>query len=252
MEKYKVNSPNDNNDFIKTRSYYKLLKIFYTLKKEKGEIVHVIGAPGTGKSTNIFHAIKEAHLNYYDVKLPLKSKNSSSKEVFNSVFHELKKDLKTNSNKEVYEKLSMFDIVLISDSFHDAHILNNDIVGFSQWTDKAGFGAFYFYIMCIIEYIKMRRYFKNINLVFQTAWRVHYKGKKMDIFTDFGILSKIIISILSLFFIIVQISYSQEETIQIVKSYFKDATPEEIKRCIHKFGTRPRFICNAFENYKKL
>jgi len=124
MDKYKVNSPRDNRVFMETDCYKKLFKALKNLKTEKGKIVHVIGAPGTGKSTNIFQALRETDLNIYDVKFSLESGNESSKEVFNKLFKDLANDLGLKSKENVYKRLSKFDAVLIADSFHDAHILN--------------------------------------------------------------------------------------------------------------------------------
>lgn len=247
MEKYKVSSARDDGSFVITDSYRKLYKILKSLKKSRGKIIHVVGAPGTGKSANIFHAIDEIGLKVYNVKFSLKSGNESSKEVFNKLFEDLQNDLGLKSKKDVYIKLSTYDAVLIADRFHDSHSFNPSEVGFSQWVDKAGFSAFYFYLLCIMEYLKNRKYFKNMNLMFQTAWKVHFNGKKYDTFTDFGFLSKIVLNILKLLFCVVEISYSKKETIEIVKMHVKDADTESIKRCIQKYGFKPRFICNALE-----
>ncbi|HML04821.1 MAG TPA: hypothetical protein VK426_03505 [Methanobacterium sp.] len=247
MDKYKVQSPDENKIFMITKCYRKLCKVFKKLKTEKGKIVHVIGAPGTGKSTNIFEAIHESDLNIYDVNFSLKTGNESSKEVFDKIFKDIGNDLKLNSKKEIYKKLSEFDAVLIADNFHDAHILNPKKVGFSQWTDKAGFNAFYFYILCIREYFENRKYFKKMNLIFQTAWRIYIRGKKRDVFVDFGFFSKIILKLLNIFFTVVEISYSKKETIEIIQMHINDVEVEKIEQCIQKYGCKPRFICHALE-----
>ncbi|MGZ7116768.1 MAG: hypothetical protein ACXVHS_04865 [Methanobacterium sp.] len=247
MDKYKVQSLKENKAFLVTYCYRKLCKILQNLKKEKSKIIHVIGAPGTGKSANILHAINELKLNTYNVKLRLKSGDERSKEVFNKIFLDLESDLALKSREEIYEKLSEFDAILIADSFHDAHLKNPEDVGFSQWTEKAGLRSLYFYLLCIDEYFKNKKYFKRMNLIFQTAWRVKIRGKKYDLFTDFGFLSKIIVKIIKLFFVVVEISYSKKETIKIVRIYFEDADDDEIKRYIQKYGCKPRFICHALE-----
>lgn len=247
MEKYKVSSIHDDKLFLITDCYKKLFKMFESLKKSKGKIVHVIGAPGTGKSANIFHALNNMDLNVYDVKFSLKSMNASSKQVFDVLFEDVCNDLNVKSKDELYKQLSKYDTVLIADSFHDLHNLDPNSIGFSKWTDKAGFRAFYFYLLCIIEYIKYRRYFKNINIVLQTAWRIYIRGKKYDIFSDFGLFSRILINTLGIFFEVVEIHYSEKETINIVKMHVEDADEDTIKHCIQKYGFRPRFICDALE-----
>lgn len=247
MEKYKVQSPEENKVFLVTDCYRKLCKILKTLKKEKGKIIHVVGAPGTGKSTNIFQALQETDLNVYNMQLNLKSVDQTSKEVFDNVYDDLSNDLCLKTRKEIYKKLSEFDAILIADSFHDSHVFNPKNVGFSQWTDKKGINSFYFYLLCINEYLKNKKYFKNMNLIFQTAWRIRFRGKKYDIFTDFGFFSKLIIYMLKRFFIVLEISYSRKETTKIVKMHIPDVNEENISRYIEKYGCKPRFICNALE-----
>ena len=247
MDRYKVNCAQDNKVFLITDCYKRLCKIFETLKTKKGNIVHIVGAPGTGKSTNIFQAIHETELNVYNVKFSLKSGDENSKEVFNRIFECLASDLGLSLRKDIYKKLSEFDAVLIADSFHDPHNLNPEKVGFSQWTDKAGLRSFYFYFLCIIEYFKNRNYFKKINLVLQTAWKIYIMGKKYDIFTDFGVFSKIILKVLKIFFVVEEISYTKKETIEIVRMHIEDADTENIKQHIQKYSCKPRFICNALE-----
>ncbi len=248
MDKYKVNSYPDNGAFLITLSYEKLIKIFESLKTGKGRIIHVVGAPGTGKSINIFHGIEEASLKVYNVKLNLKSGDNSSKEVYNQMFHDLAADLGQESREELYEKMTRYDALLIADSFHDAHLFNANNIGFSQWTQRKGIRSLYFYLLAIKEYFKQRRYFKGMNLIFQTAWRVNFRGKKYDIFTDLGFLSKIMVKILQIFFEVVEISYTDKETIEIVKLYIPDAGDELIKQKIKIYGHKPRFICHALEN----
>ena len=247
MEKYKVNSFYDNKLFLITDCYRKLREMLESLKKSRGKIVHVVGAPGTGKSTNIYYAFNELNLNVYDIKLSLKSKEASSKQVLTAFFEDISNELQVKSKDEIYKKLSEYNAILIADSFHDSYNLNPNYVGFSQWTHKVGFRSFYFYLLCIAEYIKYRKYFKNINVILQTAWRVHIRGKKYDIFSDFGLFSKILVNILKIFFDVVQISYSEKETINIVKMHIKDSDEDAIKQCIQKYGFKPRFICDALE-----
>lgn len=247
MEKYKVSSACRNEIFLITHCYSKLCHIMESLKKDKGKIVHVTGAPGTGKSANIYRALNDTDLNIYDVKFGLKSIDATSKQVFNKIFEGLSKDLKVNSKEEIYKKLSEYDAVLIADNFHDFHNLDHNYVGFSKWTNHVGFRAFYFYLLCIAEYAKHRKYFKNMNIILQTAWRIYIRGKKYDLFSDLGLFSRITVGILKIFFDVAEIRYSEKETIDIVKMHVKDANTGDIKRCIHEYGCKPRFICDALE-----
>lgn len=247
MEKYKVSSNKDNQHFLRTHSYIELYNLFKKLKNNKGNIIHVIGAPGTGKSANIHNALSNTDLSVYDLKFKLNNINASSKEVFNAIFETIAEDLEIKSREEIYKELSNYDAVLIADSYHDSHLSGKNSAGFSQWADKNGIKTFYFYLLCINEYLKHRKEFKRINIIFQTAWRVYIRGKKYDIFTDFGILSALIKIILKIFFQTVEISYSQAEIINIVKMHIKDADEAIIKKYIQKYGFKPRFICDALE-----
>ena len=78
---------------------------------------------------------------------------------------------------------------MFADKFHDSHLIDEETVGFSVWTDHAGFKATKFYLLCISEYLRERKAFKGINIILQTAWRVYFRGKKYDVFSDLGILS---------------------------------------------------------------
>ncbi|MEL7669581.1 hypothetical protein [Methanobacterium sp.] len=247
MEKYKVSSAGNNELFLITDCYKKLCQIMKGLKNDRGKIVHVIGAPGTGKSANIYHAIGDLNLNIYDMKLRLKSVNVSSKHVFNTMFEGISEDLEVKSKEEIYRKLSEYDAVLIADNFHDSHNLDSNYIGFSKWTYYSGFKALYFYLLCITEYLRHRKYFKNINIILQTAWRIHIMGKKYDLFSDLGLFSKILVNILNIFFDVVVICYSEKETIEIVKMHVKDADTDTVREYIHKYGHKPRFICDALK-----
>ena len=247
MAKYKVNSACDNELFLITDCYIKLCQILKSLKKDKGKIIHVIGAPGTGKSANIYYALNDLNLNAYNVKFCLKSEKATSKQVFDTIFEGLNKDMGVKSKEEIYKKLSEYDAVLIADNFHDFHNLDSNYVGFSKWTDHAGFKAFYFYLLCIAEYIRHRKYFKNMNIVLQTAWRIYIRGKKYDLFSDLGMFSKILVNMLKIGFDVAEISYSEKETIEIVKMHVEDANMESIEQYIQKYGCKPRFICDALE-----
>ncbi len=247
MGKYKINSAIDNCIFVVTEPFLKLCNMFKTLKNNHGKIIHVVGAPGTGKSANIYAAIEKQGLNVYDVKSPIKDVNINSQKVFNSVYNGFKKDFNVKSKKEVYDCLAGFDAILFADMFHDSHLVDNDTVGFSVWAGHAGFGAIKFYLLCVAEYLKERREYKRINIILQTAWRFHFRGKKYDLFTDMGIFSKIVLAVMNTIFDVVVISYKPEETIKIVKNYVK-ADDKLIEHYIHEYGSKPRFICQALEN----
>jgi ABC-type dipeptide/oligopeptide/nickel transport system ATPase component len=249
MGKYKINSISDNGVFVVTESYKKLFNSFKSLKKSRGRIIHVVGAPGTGKSANIYSALDELGLNIYDVELRIKDIDMDSEDVFKGIYLEMKRDLEAGSKEEVYDGLSKFDAVLFADRFHDSHLLDNSTVGFSVWTDQAGFKAIKFYLLCIFEYFKERKSFKEINMILQTAWRIHIKGKKYDVFSDLGILSRVILALMRIFFEVVEISYSPQETLKIVKEHV-DVDEKLVEHYIDKYGSKPRFICQAIENDK--
>jgi len=247
MGNYYVNG-RDGEYFITTKSYKNLYASFKKLKMGKNRIMHVIGAPGTGKSTNIYHAINELDLNFYNVKLDIPRRVIGSGEVFNKIFECLKDDLELESRKDIYKRLGEFDLVLIADDFQDAHRQNPGVMGFSIWTDNVGFKSLKFYLMCIWEYLNHWKDFKDINLVFQTSWRIYIGGVKYDLFSDLGILSRFLVFILKRFFIVVEISYSEEETIKIVKNYNPHVDENLILIYIKKYGHKPRFICNMLES----
>lgn len=247
MDNYYVSS-RDDEYFIITQSYKKLITTLKKLKMGKNRIIHVIGAPGTGKSANIYHAINELNLNFYDIKLDIPNRAINSSEVFNIIFKCLKDDLKLESKRDVYKRLREFDLVLIADHFQDSHRENPKVMGFSQWTNDMGFKSFKFYLLCIWEYLKHWNDFKHINLLFQTSWRIYIAGEKYDLFTDLGILSKFLVFTLKKFFTVVEISYSEEETIKIVKNYIPHVDENLILIHIKKYGHKPRFIFNILKN----
>ena len=248
MEKFKINRQEEIRNFVYTRSYYHLLETFQELKEDKGRILHVIGAPGTGKSINIYKSMEELNLKVYEVKLQLPSLDLNSSEVFKLMIESIREDLQITSSEHVFPYLEKFDMILFADKFHDAHMIRKNVFGFSQWTNHKGLKSLNFYLICVYEYLKHRRDFKNINMVLQTAWRVYYGGKKKDLFTDLGILSKLIVKILGVVFEVVEISYSEEETIKIVKSHLNDAETDKIKQYIKKYGMKPRFILSGYND----
>lgn len=244
---HKVNSRSDNSNFVPTNSFLNLKKAFIKLKKSKGKIVHILGAPGTGKSANIYHALKETGLETYEVSSTLPSVNTSPSQVFEILITDLKKNTGSKTKKEAYLKLKEYDMVLFADKFHDQHLLQDDLIGFSLWTRNNTFWPLIFYFICIKEYIQFHEEFQNMNLVFQTAWRLQLRGKKYDIFTDLGGLSRILVKLLTYLFCVVEISYSRAETINIIKSHLKDINQKKIDDALHKFGCRPRLILEYLE-----
>ena len=255
MENFKAHASQDDKQsdqhFVMTQSYMRLYEILKTLKEDKGRIIHILGAPGAGKSTNIYHAADELDLNVYNLKINISARDAGSGEVFRTMFKNLEEDLKLKSKAEVYNRLGDFNLVLIADAFHDSHNHDPEAVGFSQWTDEASFKAWIkvlpFYLLCLQEYFKHRKDFKKINLVFQTSWRVYIGGKKYDLFSDLGILSRTLVFFLQRIFTVTEISYSQNETIEIVKNHIPQADDKIILKYIKKYGYKPRFICDILE-----
>jgi len=247
MEHFKINHQGDLDNFVATNSFNNLLEAFQKLPNSKGRIIHVIGAPGTGKSTNIYQAISQMDLNIYEVKLALPSPNLNSRKVFQLMLESIREDMVINSSDQILEHLRKYDAVLLADQFHDSHLIYPDKVGFSQWTDYKGFRSLGFYPKCIYEYLKHRAEFGNINLILQTAWRIRFKGEKRDIFTDIGPFSSLAVVLMGLPFEVVKISYSEEETINIVKSHLNDVDTDDILKYINKYGRKPRFICQAIK-----
>ncbi len=243
MGNYKINQLEEVTNFVTTRSYNHLLETLEEVKEGKGHIIHVVGAPGTGKSTNIYKSIEELDLNVYEVKMPLNSLDMNARDVFNYMLQHIREDLQINNSEHVLPYLEKFDAVLFADQFHDAHMIQKGKIGFSQWTNYKGLKSLNFYRICIYEYLKHRTDFKNINMVLQTAWRIHYNGEKKDLFTDLGLFSNLAVKFLNVPFEVVEISYSEKETIKIVKSHFSEVSTEEIKEFIKKYGMKPRFIC---------
>lgn len=237
---HKINVPSDNKIFVKTQAYLKLKSVLEDLKYNKGNIVHVIGTPGTGKSANIYKAIDDLGLRVYDVECNLKDLSANPREVLKTIIDNIKGSLDVNSEDEVYKRLSAFDAVLFADRFHDSHLLKDDVHGFSEWTLKSRKTP-YFYLLCIKEYLKYREEFRNLNIIFQTAWRLKIGDKKYDIFTDIPIISNILSKILGMIFTVVRIEYTPKETIKIVKAHL-DVEEEIIKKYIRVYGCRPRYI----------
>jgi len=242
MVRYKVNHPDDSQEFVTTRSYNKLYVLLKELKTRRGRIIHVIGAPGTGKSANIYQVINRLELNIYEASLVLDKIDESPLAVYHVFFKTLKEGLNVKNNEELFKKAAEYDAVLWADKFHDYHLLHKNKVGFSQWMNNKGLKSFPFYFLLIIYYLKHFFKFKGINLIFQTAWTIHFRGVKYDLYTDFGLFSKLLILILQIFFDVVKISYTESETMEIVKKHLPDAKESEIRFNIKRYGNKIRLI----------
>ncbi len=245
---HKVTSLNNDEGFIVTDSFLELAKKFKTLKNTKGRIILVIGAPGTGKSSNIYHALDVTYLKYYEPILLIDNVKKSSKEVYNQIYEVMGKDFHVETEDEVFKELSKFDVVLVADKFLDSEFLDENKVGLAEWTNNKTILSIPFFFLWIVEFLRHRKTLKKMNLVFQTAWTVQIRGFKYDLITDFGILSKLIFGILKLLFEIVEIKYTEDETIKIVRSHIKDIDEKKIKFYIKKYGNKPRFILNDLES----
>lgn len=247
MADYKVRSEHDNNDFVYTQSFRRLHQTFNSLKDRKGRVILIIGSPGTGKSSNIYYSLKKLDFDVYEPTLLLDNINMSSSEVFNEFYRTLRRELEVNSNKQVYLKVKEFDGVLLADKILDSEFIDESKVGISLWTLKKGFGAFYFYFKVYLEYLMHRKDLKDVNLIIQTSLVFCFRGVKYDLLTDFYFISKIFILFLRIFFEVIRISYSEDETMQIIKNNFKDIADDEILFYIKKLGCKPRFIFEALE-----
>lgn len=247
METYKSESIYDEKMFIPTKAYQKIYNTFKQLKYEKGRFIQVIGSPGTGKSTNIYHALANLDLDVYEPILLLDTLDKSSNEVFKEVFQVFKKDLGVDSNKDVYRKAALFDAVLLADKLLDSEFWEPDKIGLSKWIEKRGIKSFYLYILFIMEYLKHRNDLKKVNVILHHSPVIIFKGVKYDLLIDLGWLSKLLKGLLGLFFELVEISYSESETIEIVKSHPQYKDEKQIKSYIQKYGNKPRLIYQALQ-----
>ncbi len=248
MEDHKIISSKDNDDFVVTDSFLKLYKKFEELKHDKGRIILVIGSPGTGKSSNIYKALKNRNLNYYEPVLFLNNTEKGSLSVYKELINGIKKDFDVKTKEEIFNEFSNYDVVLVADKILDSESLNEKKIGLGGWIKNKGLKSIPFYLIILFQYIINRRNLLKINLVVHTTWAVRIKGYKYDLITDFSIFSKIISLILKIFFEVVEISYSKEDTIKIVKNHFKDADNEKIKYYTKRYGNKPRYILDALEN----
>ena len=171
MADYKVQSEGDNDDFVYTRSFRKIYNMFRSLKNQKGRFVLITGSPGTGKSANIYTALKILDLNVYDPTLFLDDPDMSSSEVFSEFYRTLRKDLGVKTNEEVYKKVQEYDVVLLADKILDSEFIDQDKVGLSLWSLNKGFDTFPFYFGILMEYFKHKNHLthkcRNSNLRFQ-------------------------------------------------------------------------------------
>lgn len=248
MDSFKSKSIKDEGIFIPSQAYKRLYNRFLSLKNDKGRFIHVIGSPGTGKSTNIYHALDNLDLKTYEPVLTLDNIDVSARTLFNEMFNVFKKDFRVKTRKEVYRKASNFDMILFADKFLDSEYLEKDKVGVSKWIEHKGIRALTIYILLLIEFIKHKHDLNHINVVVHHSMVIRYKGRKYDFLTDFGLLSRFIRGSLGLFFEYVMISYEESEIIEIVKNHPQYEDEEQIRKYIKIYGNKPRLICKALEN----
>ncbi len=248
MENHKVISSSDNDDFVITDSFLELCQKFKELKYSKGRIILVIGSPGTGKSSNIYKALKKLDLNYYEPVLLLDNTKKGALGVFRELINGIKEDFGVKTKKEIINKFSDYDVVLIADKIFDSESLNERKIGLGEWIKNKGLKSIPFYLILLFKYVINKINLNKLNLVIHTTWTIEIKGYKYDLITDFSIFSKILSLILRIFFDVVEISYSQEDTIKIVKNHFEGMDDEKIEYYIEKYGNKPRYILDALEN----
>ncbi len=248
MENHKVISSRDNNDFVITDSFLELCLKLKNLKYSRGRIILVTGSPGTGKSSNIYNALKKLDLNYYEPILLLDNTKKNSIGVFKELIYGIKRDLHVKTKQGIFKEFSKHDVILIADKILDSESLNEKKVGLGEWIKNKGLKSIPFYFIVLFEYLINKLNLNQINLVVHTTWTVEIKGYKYDLITDFSIFSKLISAVLKIFFEVVEISYSQEDTLKIVKNHFNDIDDEKIKFCIEKYGNKPRYILDSLEN----
>ncbi|MCC7551703.1 MAG: hypothetical protein KO316_09510 [Methanobacterium sp.] len=251
MSQFKVNSHGDNKKFVSTDSFQKMNQLLKSLKQSKGHFVIIVGTPGTGKSTNIYHSINNLDLNVYDAFLFLDDAGVSNSKVFQVFWDTLGKDMGTRNHDEIYQKASEYDFVLFADKFSDSQHIKKDKVGMGLWTENRGFSTFPFYFRILWEYLNRRTELKKVNIVTQAAWILKVRGIRYDILTDFSFISRTLMFFLKQFFEVVRISYSEEEIMKIVKIHFPALEEEEIKYYIKKCGRRPRFIFESISHNEK-
>ncbi|MGZ7135441.1 MAG: hypothetical protein ACXVHY_06155 [Methanobacterium sp.] len=216
------------------------------LKKSKGHFVLVMGAPGSGKSANIYQALLNLDLNVYDAFLFIDI-DSKPVDVFRIFWDTLEDDMGVESREEIYKKAGEYDMILFADPFLDSEYIDHDKVGLGLWTEEHGPSTFPFYFRVLYEYLKHYKDLKKVNVVAQTSWVLKFRGVRYDILTDFNFLSKILVFFLKKLFNVVFISYSREEMVEIVRSHPNAGSDEKIEKSIRKYGKRPRIIFEALD-----
>ena len=208
----------------------------------------VTGSPGIGKSSNIYKALKKLDLNYYETVLLLDNAEKGALRVFRELITGIKKDFGIKTKKEMVNKFSNYHVVLIADKILDSESLNERKIGLGEWIKNKGLKSIPFYLILLFKYVINKINLNKLNLVIHTTWTIEIKGYKYDLITDFSIFSKILSLILRIFFDVVEISYSQEDTMKIVKNHFEGMDDEKIEYYIEKYGNKPRYILDALEN----
>lgn len=247
MEKFKVTCTEDNQIFVVTSAFSKLYKKFKELKTHKGRIINVTGSPGTGKSANIYHAMNLLDLSFYDVGIKLDSVKLSHYKVFEAFANALKRDFNVKTKEEGYNEISKFDVVVFADKLLDYGNFNRNRVELSEWLRHNRLKSIILYFIVIKELLLHTNELKKMNLVFHLTLTFMIHEKKYDILSDFKLLSRLFTGVLSSFFELVEIKYSELETIEIVKSHFKGIEDKQIKKFIRKYGCKPRYILGDIE-----
>jgi hypothetical protein len=200
MENHKIISSNDNDDFVITDSFLKLYMKLKELKCDKGRVILVIGSPGTGKSSNIYKALKKLDLSYYEPVLFLDNAKKGSLNVYKELITGIKEDFGVKTKEEIFNKFSYYDVILVADKILDSESLNEKKIGLGEWIKNKGLKSIPFYLIILFQYLINKRNLLEINLVIHTTWAVEIKGHKYDLITDFSIFSKILSLILKIFF----------------------------------------------------
>lgn len=247
MEKFKVTCIEDNEIFVETNAFTRLLKEFRKLKTKKGKIINIVGSPGTGKSANIYHALNVLDLHIYDVELKLDSTDIGPFEIFQEFINTLKRDFKVKTKDDAYRRLSQFDMVLFADKILDSDYSSENKIALTQWLQKNRLKSILLYLRILYELLKYRTKLQRVNLIFHMTLTFEFGEKKYDVLSDFSLFSMLIKGILKLFFDVIEIKYDESETIEIINSHFQGVSKSQIRSYIKKYGYRPRYILQAIE-----